>query len=41
MSSEIGREKKKSVYDQIDKGNGMEVNKKSTKVRVGESKLTS
>ena len=41
MSSEIGREKKKSKYDQIDKGNEIEVNKKSTKVRVGDSQLTS
>ena len=41
MSSEIGREKKKSKYDQIDKCNEMKVNKKSTKVRVGDSQLTS
>ena len=41
MSSEIGREKKKSKYDQIDKGNEIEVNKRSTKVRVGDSQLTS
>ena len=41
MSSEIGREKKKLKYDQIDKGNEMEVNKKSTKVRVGDSQLKS
>ena len=41
MSNEIGREKKKLKYDQKDKGNEIEVNMKSTKVRVGDSRLTS
>ena len=36
MSSEIGREKKKSKYDQISKCNEMEVNEKTKKVRVGD-----
>ena len=28
-------------YDQIDKGNEMKIDKKNTKVRVGDSRLTS
>ena len=41
MSSEIRKEKKISKYDQIDKDNEIEVNKKSTKVKMGDSHLTS